>query len=67
MPIPPPETVITPEWRVACDGGDGALGHPRVWLSLAQDTGMVDCGYCDKRFVHASVAHTAKAAAPVRG
>jgi uncharacterized Zn-finger protein len=31
-----------------------------VWLSLDRDTGEVECGYCDKKFVHASVAdHTA--------
>jgi uncharacterized Zn-finger protein len=27
------------------------LGHPRVWLSIPADTGFVECGYCDKRFV----------------
>jgi len=36
---------------VACDGGEGALGHPRVWLTIPQDTGFVECGYCDERFV----------------
>ena len=28
-----------------------ALGHPRVWLSIPQDTGFVECGYCDKKYV----------------
>jgi len=41
---------------VACDGGEGALGHPRVWLSVDRDTGYVECGYCDKKFVHADFA-----------
>ena len=27
-----------------------ALGHPRVWLQI-DETGYVDCGYCDRRFV----------------
>jgi uncharacterized Zn-finger protein len=49
----PPETEVVTAWRVACDGGEGALGHPRVWLSLDPDTGTVECPYCDKRFVHA--------------
>jgi uncharacterized Zn-finger protein len=40
-------TMVT-TWKVACDGGEGALGHPRVWLSLAQDTGRAICGYCDR-------------------
>jgi uncharacterized Zn-finger protein len=59
MPVTPPETEIVTEWRVACDGGEGALGHPRVWLSIPQETGMVDCGYCDKRFVHKDFADAA--------
>lgn len=48
-----PETEIVRSHRVCCDGGEGALGHPRVWLSVPMDTGWVECGYCDKRFVHA--------------
>ena len=48
-----PETEVVNTWRVACDGGEGALGHPRVWLSLDPKTGWVECGYCDKRFIHA--------------
>ena len=47
-----PETEIVSAWRVACDGGEGALGHPRVWLSISHDIGWVECGYCDKRYVH---------------
>ncbi|MEO0991353.1 MAG: zinc-finger domain-containing protein [Pseudomonadota bacterium] len=52
MPIAPPEYEITDKWRVSCDGGEGALGHPRVWLSLDRETGYVECGYCGKLFVH---------------
>lgn len=47
-----PETEIVTEWKIACDGGVGALGHPRVWLTIPHETGFVECGYCDKRFVH---------------
>jgi uncharacterized Zn-finger protein len=50
--IPESETVST--WKVCCDGSEGALGHPRVWLSIPEDRGWVECGYCDKRFVHES-------------
>ena len=49
--IPPPETEIVTTRRISCDGGEGALGHPRVWLTIDDDTGWVECGYCDKRFV----------------
>jgi len=38
--------------RVACDGGGGALGHPRVWLTLGNDVEIV-CPYCSRRYVRA--------------
>lgn len=50
--LPPPETEVVSSWRVACDGGEGALGHPRVWLAIDPKIGWVDCGYCDKRYIH---------------
>lgn len=46
-----PEVEIVTQTRVACDGGEGALGHPRVWLSIPPEKGWVECGYCDKRYV----------------
>ena len=36
--------------KTFCDGGDDALGHPRVFLKLG-DEGQVDCPYCGCRFV----------------
>lgn len=48
--IEEPETVIVDTPRVSCDGGGGALGHPKVFLQMGEDR-QVDCGYCDKRFV----------------
>ena len=48
----PPETRIVTTNRVACDGGEGALGHPRVWLQIPPDKGWVECGYCGCKFVH---------------
>ena len=49
-----PETRIVDTWRVSCDGGEGALGHPRVWLSVPHETGVVECPYCDARIIHRS-------------
>ena len=46
-----PETETVSQSRIACDGGGGALGHPRVWLQIPADRGWVECPYCDKRFV----------------
>lgn len=45
----PPEIIETDQERVACDGGDDALGHPRVYLVLGED-GRVECPYCDRLF-----------------
>jgi uncharacterized Zn-finger protein len=45
-----PETEIVDSHRIACDGGGGALGHPRVWLEIGE-SGYVECGYCDKKFI----------------
>ena len=57
-PLDPPESEVVSAWRIACDGGEGALGHPRVWLQIPADLGWIDCGYCDKRYVHESAAPT---------
>jgi uncharacterized Zn-finger protein len=50
MPVQAPEVVETDNTRVACDGGGGALGHPKVFLEMGDET-CVECPYCDKRFV----------------
>jgi uncharacterized Zn-finger protein len=34
---------------VACDGGDGALGHPRVYLRILDR--QIFCPYCSRLFV----------------
>ena len=51
MSIDAPETEIVTSSRVACDGGGGALGHPRVWLTVDSTKGFVECPYCDKKFM----------------
>ena len=38
-------------WRVLAGGA--ALGHPRIWLQM-DETGVVDCPYCDRRYVLAA-------------
>jgi uncharacterized Zn-finger protein len=50
--IPPGSTVERIEVSdrvVACDGGDGALGHPRVWLRIVDK--QVCCPYCSRLYV----------------
>ncbi len=50
MPLDVPEIIEVDDTRIACDGGDGALGHPRVFLEMG-DKNFVECPYCDRRFV----------------
>ncbi len=49
-PIQPPETIEVETSSVACDGDGGALGHPKVYLTL-DDQGRVECPYCDRLFI----------------
>ena len=58
--IEAPETEIVDTMRVACDGGEGALGHPRVWLMIDSEKGWVECGYCDKKFLHKDFSDSSK-------
>lgn len=51
-----PEKKITDSYRVACDGGEGALGHPRVWLQIPLETGSTECPYCDCKYIHKDAA-----------
>lgn len=50
MAIDAPETEEVTTTRVTCDGGGGALGHPRVFLTMGSE-GWVECPYCDKRYI----------------
>ena len=50
MPVEAPEIIEVDDTRVACDGGGGTLGHPRVYLEMGERD-FVECPYCDRRFV----------------
>jgi uncharacterized Zn-finger protein len=48
--IPTPiETIHVDEPVVACDGGDGPLGHPRVFLRIEEQS--VVCPYCSRLYI----------------
>jgi uncharacterized Zn-finger protein len=47
--VEPPEIIDVSTAEVSCDGGGGALGHPRVYLKIGPE-GWVECPYCDRRF-----------------
>jgi len=48
-PMPDNHGTETETDEVACDGGGGSAGHPKVFLNLGAD-GRVDCPYCGHRF-----------------
>jgi uncharacterized Zn-finger protein len=56
----PLETVVAEEPIVACDGGNGALGHPRVYLNMGEKR-EIDCPYCGRHYVlkEGAAAHAA--------
>jgi uncharacterized Zn-finger protein len=45
----PFEVIHVDDRTVPCDGGDGELGHPRVFLRIV-DT-QVMCPYCSRLYV----------------
>jgi uncharacterized Zn-finger protein len=49
----PYETIEVVDTTIACDGGDGALGHPRVFLHIEErpDGRAVMCPYCSRLYV----------------
>ena len=53
--MPAFETIEIDDTVAACNGGGGALGHPRVFLNLAP-TGRTECPYCSRVFVNPRLA-----------
>lgn len=47
----PFETIYIDEMVAICDGGEGPLGHPRVYLNLGS-SGKIECPYCSRLFVN---------------
>jgi uncharacterized Zn-finger protein len=45
----PTEIIHVNDRTIACDGGDGALGHPRVFLRISGTEVM--CPYCSRLYV----------------
>lgn len=51
LPAPSFETIYVASSEVVCDGGGGAMGHPRIYLHIERETGNVVCGYCSRTYV----------------
>ena len=45
------ETIKVDNKNVACDGGAGQLGHPRVFLAIDDDQRAI-CPYCGQVFIY---------------
>lgn len=45
----PAETFTVEDRTLACDGGGGALGHPRVFLHIEEH--QVVCPYCSRVYI----------------
>jgi uncharacterized Zn-finger protein len=43
------EVIFVSQRTVACDGGVGPLGHPRVFMTIVKDRVM--CPYCSRIYV----------------
>jgi uncharacterized Zn-finger protein len=52
----PPEISMATGRKVSCNGGGGALGHPKVWYEMGHED-FVECKYCDRRFVLTGGSH----------
>ncbi len=60
MTIQAPKTEVVDKWNVACDGGKGGSGHPRVWVGVSHDDGAGKCDYCGQVYVHQDFPDAAK-------
>lgn len=56
----PLETISVEGRIVACNGGGGPLGHPRVYLNL-MPTGKVECPYCSRLYVNRAMTEAGRA------
>jgi len=52
--VPPIEVHARNVW---CEGGGGALGHPKIYINLDRNK-PVSCGYCGLRFVQMKHEHS---------
>jgi uncharacterized Zn-finger protein len=61
----PFETIYVDTPTVACNGGGGALGHPKVYLNLGPNK-QVECPYCSRLYIRDphSVVHPPHAEQP---
>jgi len=59
----PFETIYIDEMVAVCNGEEGSLGHPRVYLNL-EPSGKIECPYCSRLFVNRATAAAGPGAIP---
>ncbi len=42
------DIIYVDEHKVQCEGGDGAAGHPKIYLEIKND--KIACPYCSRLF-----------------
>lgn len=55
VPSIPFEIIPVNSHEVVCNGGGGALGHPKVYLHLVKQENAPDsvtCPYCSRQYVY---------------
>jgi uncharacterized Zn-finger protein len=62
----PIETIYIDEMVAVCDGGEGPLGHPRVYLNLGP-SGRIECPYCSRLYVNRGTSAAGEPAAAKAG
>jgi len=62
----PFETIYIDEMVAVCNGGEGPLGHPRVYLNL-EPSGKIECPYCSRLFVNRATAAANSGGLPATG
>lgn len=53
------EVIPVTSLEVACDGGKGPSGHPRVFLHIKREEGRITCPYCSRSFIFNNPGHHA--------
>lgn len=52
------ETITVNSTQISCDGGGGALGHPKVYLHIDHDKGCsITCPYCSRHYIYSATTY----------
>ncbi len=46
------DPIVVNDRRISCKGGEGAFGHPLVYLSIDLKHNEIFCPYCGNHFIY---------------